>query len=118
MLNEAAMHGLDLALVTGGPVPKLDRREANAVCDATMAIAHVFVDPVKLAAQPDGVYHIKFRGGKDYTWTKRGSELIATEGKPPKADAHLNTDPAMCMLSSLGRIGQAKAALSGKPLGR
>ncbi len=114
MVNEGVMHGRDLAGVTGAQPPTLEANEAHAAANATMLSSHIFVDPDKAAQQPDGVYHIKFRGGKDFTWTKQGGELIVTEGKPPKADAHLNTDAGMFMMSSLGRIGQVKAALSGK----
>lgn len=113
-LNEAIMHGRDLAAVTGSTPPMHDTREAHAVAEATVLNTSVFIDPDKAATQPDGVYHVQFRGGKSYTFTKAGRELIVTEGKPPKADAHLSTDPAMFMLSSMGRVGKVRAALSGK----
>ncbi len=114
LVNEGVMHGRDLAAVTGTAPPTLEDREAHAAANATMLATHVFIDPAKAHTQPDGVYHIKFRGGKDFTWTKRGGDLIVTEGKPVKADAHLNADAAMFMLSSLGRVSQAKAILSGR----
>jgi len=114
VINETVLHGHDLAAVTGAKKPEYTDREAHIGVAATMRLTPVFVDPDKVAQQPDGVYHVKFRGGKDYTWTKSGPELIITEGKPPKADAHLNTDASMFMLSSLGRVGQVRAALSGK----
>lgn len=113
-LNEAVMHGRDLAAVTGSTPPMLNTREAHAVAEATALNTSVFIDPDKAAAQPDGVYHVKFRGGKSFTFAKAGPDLIVTEGKPPRADAHLSADPAMFMLASMGRIGQVRAALSGK----
>lgn len=114
VINETIMHGLDLAAVTGGPAPKYSDREAHIGVDATMSLTPVFIDPRKASQQPDDVYHVKFRGGKDFTWTKRHDEILITEGKPAKASAHLNTDAAMFLLSSLGRVGQVRAALSGK----
>ena len=114
IVNECVMHGRDLAGVTDATPPVLTTREAHAVAHATMISMHVFVDPTKADAQPDGVYHVKFRGGKDYTWTKQGPELLVTEGRPAKADARLNADPAMFMMSSMGRVGQIRAGLSGK----
>jgi len=114
LVNEGVMHGRDLAGVSGSPLPRLDEREAHAAVNATMLVTPVFIDPDKAAKQPDGVYHFKFRGGKDFTYTKQSGELLVTEGKPAKADAHLNADAAMFMLSSLGRVSDAKAALSGK----
>ena len=81
-----------------------------------MAIAPAFVDSAKAAAQPDGIYHVKLRGGTDWTWTKSGGALHVSAGKPTKADAHLNTDPEAFILSSQGRIGQIAPALTGKSI--
>lgn len=114
VVNEGIMHGRDLAGVTGAAAPSFTKQEAQAVAEATMISIHVFLDPDKLEAQPDGVYHVGFRGGKDFSWIKRGDTLTVTEGRPAKADAHMSADPAMFMLSSMGRVGQVRAALSGK----
>lgn len=113
-LDELIIHGMDLAGATGADAPVFEENEANAAAEAAVITTPLFIDPVKAAAQPDGVYHLKFRGGRHFTWTKTGNGLVTTEGKPAKADAHLNTDPAMFMLSSLGRVSQVRAALSGK----
>ena len=112
-LSELVVHGRDLSGVTHAAEPTLDRAEANLVVDAMMAISPVFVDPDKARAQPDGIYHLAFRGGDSFTWTKRGAELVIERGKPPRADAHLNCDPWIFLLSSLGRIGQVRAAIGG-----
>ncbi len=48
------------------------------------------------------------------TWTKEGGELRISEGKPARPDAKMKADPVMFLLSSLGRVSQARAALSGK----
>jgi len=114
IINETVMHGLDLAAVTGATKPSYTDREAHLGAAATMLLTPVFIDPDKVLRQPDDVYHVKFRGGKDYTWTKSGATLTITEGKPAKAAAHLNSDAAMFLLSSLDRVGQVRAALSGK----
>jgi len=115
-VNETILHGRDLAAVTGVRPPMHDDREVHAVVNAMMATTPAFIDPVKAAAQPDGVYHVHFRGGDHWTWTKRGPELIVTPGKPPKADAHMRADAATFLLASLGRISQVRAGLSGKML--
>lgn len=112
-LNEFIVHGQDLAAVTGAPKPTHTPAMAHRAIDGMFTTTPAFVDPDKAAAQPDGVYHLKFRGGLDYTWTKSGRELLITKGKPAKADAHLNADPIAFILSSLGRIGQIKPALTG-----
>lgn len=113
-LNELIMHGQDLAGVTGADAPSYDQREANVGVDAMMVTVPCFIDPTKAAAQPDGVYRVSFKGGNDYTWTKQGRELRIEPGRPDRADAHMKADPAMFLLSSLGRVSQIRAALSGK----
>lgn len=114
LISELVLHGRDLASVTGAPAPTLERNEALVAADAMMITTPVFIDPEKAKAQPDGTYHVRFRGGNDYTWTKTDDQLIVTKGKPAKADAHLNTDPATFVMSALGRISQVRAGLSGK----
>jgi len=113
-VSELVVHGRDLATVTKATAPSFTRAEANAAVDGLMAVTPAFVDPDKARKQPDGVYHLSFRGGRDYTWTKSGPTLAVDEGRPPKADAHLLADPAMFILSAQGRIGQVRAGLSGK----
>ena len=100
--------------MTGGEPPTLTRREALVAIDAMMVITPVFVDPAKAAAQPDGTYHVHFRGGPDVTWIKRGDKLEIEAGRPAKADARLNADPAAFVMTSLGRMSDARAALTGK----
>ncbi len=113
-LNELILHGRDLAQTTGAQPPMFERDEANAAVAAMMVTTPAFVDAEKAAAQPDGNYHVRFLGGKDYTWSKIGTELTITEGRPERPDARLRADPAMFLLSALGRIGQVRAGLSGK----
>ena len=114
VINETVLHGRDLAAVTGQSPPMFDTAEANLAVGAMMATTPAFIDEAKAKKQKDGVYHVKFRGGKDFTWTKRGGTLTIEEGIPKKPDAKLNTDPAMFLMSSLGRVSQIQAALSGK----
>ncbi len=112
-LSELVFHGRDLAAVTSAQTIQLTRDQANAIVDATMAITPVFVDPDRARTQPDGTYHLSFRGGKSYTWTKAGDELVIAEGKPTSADAHLNADPVTFMATSLGRMSLTRGALTG-----
>ena len=112
-LNELVLHGRDLAAVTGADKPTFERREANLAVDASMVTTAFFVDEAKARARPDGIYHLRFRGGHHYTWTKRGGELVVEQGRPERADAHLNADPAVFLMTALGRYGQIRAALTG-----
>lgn len=113
-VSELVMHGGDLAAVTKGKAPTFTRDEANAAVDGLLVTTPVFIDPDKAARQPDGVYHVSFRGGQDYTWTKQGPTLSIKVGRPAKPDARMSADPAMFLLSSLGRVSQVRAGLSGK----
>lgn len=115
-INEFIVHGRDLAAATGQPLPRHTSQEALAAAEATLVMAPAFVDATKAKSQPDGVYHVRFRGGGDWTWEKRGGELLVGQGKPPKVDAHLFADPEAFVLSSLGRIGQITPALTGKTI--
>lgn len=112
-LHELVLHGRDLAPISGATKPAFERDEANLVVDASMLTAPAFIDRDRARAQPDGVYHIKFRGGRDYTWTKAGDRLLIEAGRPARADARLNTDPAVYLLASLGRYSQVMAGLTG-----
>lgn len=112
-INELVLHRHDLVALTYGKAPKFTRQEANAAVDGMMVTTPLFIDENKAKAQPDGVYHVRFRGGNDYTWTKSGPKLMVSKGRPEKCDARLIADPSTFLLTSLGRSSQIKAALSG-----
>lgn len=113
-ISELVLHGHDLAAVTGTSAPRFTRAEANAAVDGLMATTPAFIDSAKASKQPDGVYHLSFKDGLDYTWTKAGPALTIEEGRPAKADARMIADPAMFIMSSLGRVSQVRAGLSGQ----
>lgn len=113
-INELVLHGRDLAGVSGQKPPIYTEAEAHAAAAGVFAILAPFVDPAKAEAQPDGVYHVRLRGGQSYTWTKSGPALSVTQGKPGRADAHMVADPSAFLMTSLGRISQVRAALTGK----
>ena len=114
LLSEATLHGHDLAALTGAGKRKLDRRQGNAIVDATMRLAPAFVDPGKVAALPDGTYHLRFRGGNDYTYRIDFDRLEIEDGRVGKADAVMNAAPEVFAMLSLGRGNQAVAALTGR----
>ncbi len=114
-LNELVMHGMDLASVPGaGPKPTQSRRQANAAIPGMMAISPAFVDHVK-AAKAAGNYHIRFRGGGDWTQhIDRSGHLSVKAGRHGKPDATLSADPATFLQVALGRQNQWLPALAGK----
>ena len=107
-LSELIVHGRDLAGATGGPVPTMTKAQAHDIAEATILLAPAFVDPVRANEQ-----HLKMRGGKSYTWELADGELAAKIGKPSRSDATMNADPVTFVLSSLGRMSDARAALTG-----
>ena len=76
--------------------------------------APAFVDPGKVAALPDGTYHLRFRGGNDYTYRVTGGRLEIEDGRNGKADAVMSAAPETFAMISLGRGNQIAAALTGK----
>ena len=113
MLSELVLHGRDLAMVTGAAKPELTRQQTNAIIDAISVTTPQFVDPTKARALPDGVYHLHFRGGRDFTWRLQDGSLSITRGEPSRPDARLNADPVTFLMSSLGRISDLRAGITG-----
>lgn len=115
-LGELIFHGQDLARLTGARPIRLDRRSALAIVDQSMILAPAFVHPER-AAKCDGSYHLRFRGGGDYTWIVANGQMTASRGKPPKPDCHMVADPIAFAKVSLGRMGTVRAGLLGKVMG-
>lgn len=114
LLSEATLHGHDLAALTGAERRKIDRRQGNAIVDASMRLAPAFVDPAKVAALPEGTYHLRFRGGNDYTYRIADGGLEIEDGRVGKADAVMSAAPEAFAMISLGRGSQVAAGLTGK----
>jgi hypothetical protein len=113
ILVELIMHGQDLGGLTGAK-PVLERDHAHAGLPNVMAIAPSFIDRNK-ARRVAGTYHLGFRGdGGDWTYTvSSDGVLTVSEGRPDRADARMNADPAAFLLVSLGRMNPYIAALKG-----
>ncbi len=111
-LGELLMHGQDLAALTGATVT-VQPDHANAWISASMTLAPYFVDR-EAARRCGGVYHLKFRGGNEYTMRVDDGLLTTEVGRPERADGHMSADPVTYMLVSMGRFGELKAGLTGK----
>ena len=101
-------------LQSGAEKRKLNRRQGNAIVDASMRLAPAFIDPAKVAALPEGTYHLRFRGGNDYTYRVTEGRLEIEDGRVGKADAIMSAAPEAFAMISLGRGNQVLAALTGK----
>jgi uncharacterized protein (TIGR03083 family) len=114
-LGELLVHGQDLGRLTGIKVG-LDGRQAMAIARQYMTLAPAFVDATRARAA-EGTYHVRLRGGTDYTYRVHDGTLTVVEGKPEHSDAHLVADPTAFVLVSLGRISSIRAGLTGKVFG-
>ena len=115
-LVELIMHGQDLGRLTGAK-PRLTRAHAHAGLPNVMAIAPSFIDADK-ARSVAGTYHLGFRGdGGDWAYViSPAGALAVSEGRPARADARMNADPAAFLLVSLGRLNPYLAALKGQSI--
>lgn len=114
-LGELLLHGMDLAALTGAAV-QLNTRQANAIIAQQMALAPSFVDRERARKCP-GTYHLRFRGGDEFTYKMEDGLLCVEPGRPDRADCHMIADPVAFVLVSLGRMSQVKAGLTGKIIG-
>ncbi|MGH1491907.1 MAG: maleylpyruvate isomerase N-terminal domain-containing protein [Acidimicrobiales bacterium] len=111
-LGELLLHGQDLAPLSGATVA-IEARHAHRWIAASMTLAPFFVDR-EVARKYPGVYHLRFRGGEEYTMRIVDGVLSINPGRPPKPDGHMVADPVAYMLVSMGRMSQVRAGLTGK----
>jgi len=81
-----------------------------------MALAPAFVDRER-ARRCDGTFHLRFRGGGDFTYRINDGILQVQPGRPERADCHIVADPVAFVLVSLGRMSSLRAGLLGKIIG-
>ncbi|MGI9597798.1 MAG: maleylpyruvate isomerase N-terminal domain-containing protein [Acidimicrobiales bacterium] len=112
LLSELLLHGRDLAPLTGAEV-EITERQCHAIIAAMMTLAPFFVDR-EAGRRCPGVYHLKFRGGNDYTYRMDDGLLTVEEGRPDRPDCHMVADPVAFVLVAMGRMSQARAGLTGK----
>lgn len=104
-MGELLIHGLDLArtLKRAWPIRPV---HAVAVFEGLLPVFPVVVDPEQ-APQAVGTYHVRLRGGGNYTFTvDNEGDLTIETGKPRRADLHISASPVPYLLVGYGRIGQ------------
>lgn len=115
MLGELLLHGLDLARSLGRPwVVRPD--QAIAV---TRGLAPVLPHSVDhdVAAHATGTYHLRLRGGDDWTFLVRDGQVTAEQRRPARADVHVSADPVAFLLVGYEREPRWKALLRGRMVG-
>jgi len=82
----------------------------RGVLPATVLMA----DPAAARAAR-GTYHLRLRGGDDWTIRIDGDGTVTVHGgQPLRADLHFSADPVAFLLNSYGHLGRARAVLTGR----
>jgi uncharacterized protein (TIGR03083 family) len=113
VLNEAVLHGCDIAKAAGAE-PVIPKRAAELGCPSMLATAvYVYQPPAK---RTDARIDIRLRGVGALVWhfTNQSLRLEAPGGK---ADMHISADPVAFLKVGYGRMTQTKALLTGKLFG-
>ena len=109
LLAELLMHGADLAHDRNWPI---SREQAVACLDGALPATVLSVDAVA-ARRATGTYHLRLRGDGDWTYRVDDGVVSVERGRPDRADVHISADPVVFLRNAYGRLGAARAALTG-----
>lgn len=118
LLNEAVVHGYDIAQATGRPW-KIDPRHAALVFQGFLLAAfqalppRTFVDQAK-AAGVAACYDVRLRGGARFFLVFDGGALSVEAPSARRVDCHLSVDPTAFLLVAWARISQWQAIPRGQ----
>lgn len=111
LINEAEMHGLDVAQVEGKPW-SIARPKAVSAIVALMPVLPFFVDEHQ-AKGLDATFELRVRGGPTVYLTVQGGSLFI-DATPRRVDCHLSVDPVDYLLIGYGRKSQWLPIAAGK----
>lgn len=120
LLNEAVVHGYDIAKAAGEPWT-ISRRHATLIFEGFLLPVFQVLDPAALVLQDraGGVrarYDVRLRGGGRFVLAF-GDGGVTVEGpSSARVDCHLSVDPAAFVLVAWGRISQWRAIPKGQLL--
>lgn len=124
LLNEAVVHGYDIAKAAGRPWP-IDRTSAALIFQGFILQVLQVVGPRDLVVQEAAAgrrcrYDIRLRGGGRFCLLFDDGALTVEPPSDRKVDCHLSVDPAAFLLVGWGRINQWRAIPKGQllPWGR
>jgi hypothetical protein len=120
LLNEAVMHGRDIAKADGQHWP-IDSIHAGLVFDGFIwpiieALGPRAMVDQKAAAGVRAVYDIRIRGGRRYRFTFDDGTLAIEPPSSGRVDCHISADAVAFLLVAWGRQSQYKAIAQGKLL--
>lgn len=118
LLNEAIMHGRDMALAAGRRWP-IERSHAAMAVDGFLVPVIASLGPrtmvdQKAAAGLRAVYEVGIRGGGRHCFVFDDGALTIEEPSSRRVDCHLSVDPAAFLLVAWGRTSQWGAIARGQ----
>ena len=118
LLNEAIMHGSDIARAERKPWP-IDRAHAALVLDGFVWATILAMGPSNMvdkaaAAGVHATYDLRIRGGLRYRFEFDDGELVIGPPTGERVDCHISADPAALLPVAWARKSQWGAIATGK----
>ncbi|HJV08628.1 MAG TPA: maleylpyruvate isomerase N-terminal domain-containing protein [Acidimicrobiales bacterium] len=118
LLNEAIMHGGDIARAEGRPWP-VKPAHAALVFDGFILPVFAAVDPRSMvdpanAAGLKATFDLRMRGGRSYYFTFDDGTLTIELPSSRRVDCHISADPAALLMVAWARQSQWHAIARGK----
>jgi len=118
LLNEAVIHGYDIAQADGRPW-KIDRATAALIFEGFLLPVFQAVDPRDFVVQEKAAglqicYDIRLRGAGRLFFVFDDGALTVEPPSSRRVDCHLSADPAAFLLVAWGRISQWQAIPKGQ----
>ncbi|WP_158887735.1 maleylpyruvate isomerase N-terminal domain-containing protein [Amycolatopsis anabasis] len=112
LIGEFVVHGHDIARAFGRPWP-IRAELVPMILRGQQQILPGWVHPDR-AAGHTATYEFRLRGQESYLYQFRDGHLVVGPPAPDRIDVHLSFEPVTALLLTYGRIGQLRAALTGK----
>jgi uncharacterized protein (TIGR03083 family) len=112
LLGELVVHRRDLAKSTRQPTG-ISSDDAAMVVDGALHTLPAMLDRER-AKGHRGTYEVRVRGYGRYAIGIEGGAAHIREGAAEKPDVVISTDPVAFLLTSYGRVGPVRTALTGK----
>lgn len=111
-LGELIVHGHDIAHAAGADWP-IDPTMVPLVYLGLHQVLPGWVDPQQ-ASGHTATYELRLRGSTSYLYQFTNGRLEVDPEHPRRIDAHISADPVTALLTSYGRIGPMRAAVTGR----
>jgi hypothetical protein len=112
LMNEAELHGLDVATAEGRTWD-VNPYRAPMIIDGHFPMLPHFLNADTVAGMT-ATYDLRIRGGSRVYFMIRNGQLTIDTAAPDKVDCHISADPVTYLLVGYGRTGQLRPILTGK----